>query len=1553
MANRFLDEEPGAAAPTATTTNRFAEPEAAPVNRFGGNPNNDPERPTGFVSAFSQGLIRGFRRDAASLKGVVGLLGDAVGLDSGTELLQSAASDLKRAGEASPRGVESITDVNSLGKAATYAGDVLGEGAETLGTSLLGGGVTGGLAKFAARRAVGTVLEKTTEAVAKRAVVGGIVATGTAQETGNTATELYQATGKPQLVPSLLAGGAKGLLESFTPTILAKATGLDELAAHGLQKTILETFKGATKARVAKAVGAGMLTEGSTEGLQEIVDIGARKWVDQNYDALGPEAALRVLDSVAAGALFGGVAAGGISAVGGRTAREESIGLHEWTDLARQGTPTEFGGTRAPVAAGLPGEIQALGTQIADAKTQETSLMKGAEDLARPQEAGGVTTDYSTPGSDPSHVALGFELLPEDLRGVPARNVDDIRMGHLQVALADLVEGEKGLTKVLETPGLDKKSAAQTESQRQQMSGLIHLLSLPAQARTLTADGAGFSALLSENNAERWLNDENLNEMYMALSVDGYGVHLDGTGTRVALRRNDDGSTVFEFPNSYTYAPIVPVLVRADKRLRQSGWYSIAGRNVGKLEQLTNEGLDLGAIHKRQGGEKSRLAMIREATGIAAPDLGPKGGTAGRDEAQGRAILDADSVKFSQWNRVWNTLLQWRERNPTFGPLGAMVDIITHNKSLSHRIISAADDTLKKFMKVGKGQQDAAYDFMHALTKQTYLTEEERRDGVRRWPTEEEYQALVEGRNRGPGLATTPLLKETEQAVSEMRALQDQVFDQWVNHMVERAQQLSDADMRLAQLKGIQKTIDTYRSRPRFPFASIGEYTVEVWAKAEGDKGDSLITARQMESKADQVKVAAEMKEKYGEDSYIIRESRFLGHEKLWSVAPEMVIREMAQQKYMTGIEKKRIEVLEYLANADPTQRKRFLSSMNPKKKSVELQRAFAAWSQTSANALFKARSAPLLGEVMQDVELARRKGKNTNQLGVLQKAMEEQVRHVLDPADDAARIRAMAFNFHLAFVPASAVVNALQPGMVTLPYLSGRYGDVSAFRAIQKAYMDKKSLLMGDFKNSTEPMDRMLTLGIREGKIEEGQATEVAGLAEGMNLKRMLAGSQWDRFMKEVSYYGSYLFSTVEKINRSVTFRAAADLAMRNPNAGYLQDLVSRNPRAAERLSREGYSENEIKGYLAGVDAIERTQFEYATWNRPKMMRGKFGGTVMTFWMFTQGMLHFATHSPGATRYWLTMMAVAGLMGVPGAGDINELVKTIASRLGYQFDPEVAAREYIKTVVNPMLSEHVSEKFQIPADMLLHGFASEGFGLSALGDAIGFPYIPKVDMSRSMSMGRVSPIPPEAFRVGVEYQKALADTTERVAGAAIGPAFALAEAMLWEDKLPLDDFKRWEKAMPRALRGFIRAGRMGAEGGERTRTGAEIVDFDPMEPSHNAELVAMALGFQPARLAKAWDKTIALQDASTYWDTRKAMLLSQLDHSLYMKDKEGQADAKAAIKRFNAQLPEIFQLKRVTGDTISRSMKERARRRLGVERNVPVQKSDRPASQYFNKLYE
>ena len=198
--------------------------------------------------------------------------------------------------------------------------------------------------------------------------------------------------------------------------------------------------------------------------------------------------------------------------------------------------------------------------------------------------------------------------------------------------------------------------------------------------------------------------------------------------------------------------------------------------------------------------------------------------------------------------------------------------------------------------------------------------------------------------------------------------------------------------------------------------------------------------------------------------------------------------------------------------------------------------------------------------------------------------------------------------------------------------------------------------------------------------------------------------------------------------------------------------------------------------------------------------------------------------------------------MGFPGAEDLAAIAKLLARNLiGKDFDLEREVREFVVGVLG-------IEK-TIPPDLILFGVGRIGLGLPAVADLIGIPKA-DFDISRRIGLGRIIPGLRELGSHGMDFDRALSRATTQAAGAAFGIGFNMMKAMT-DDSLPLDDFKRWERAMPNAIGNLTRAIRLGKEERERSRTGATVVDFDITDPDHIAELVAKGLGFQPTRLAR------------------------------------------------------------------------------------------------------
>lgn len=410
-----------------------------------------------------------------------------------------------------------------------------------------------------------------------------------------------------------------------------------------------------------------------------------------------------------------------------------------------------------------------------------------------------------------------------------------------------------------------------------------------------------------------------------------------------------------------------------------------------------------------------------------------------------------------------------------------------------------------------------------------------------------------------------------------------------------------------------------------------------------------------------------------------------------------------------------------------------------------------------------------------------------------------------------------------------------------------------------------------------------MLTQGLSEQWLDQSYATELALAASENNLDRGLALGGYLKSKAKRMWHGTTRFMMLpfhitEKANRYVTAIAAYKLA-------YEQ---SGDHAQAVRAARE---------------ANWSANFEYARWNRPEFARGKKGVALM-FSSFWQNSLYFATKDPGATRYWLVMLYLAGLMGLPFAKDIEDILSGILTysreKLGYKdpyVDLDLDAREFLKNAGAP----------DFAADYLLHGVSSDSFGAGLLDELYGLP-IPRFDMSASLGMGDIVP--------GTELlQQQLTNRGQPGAGGDLisGAATAAAGATgsLAEDLVNaavsgnVASWREGEKLIPFVFaRNVSKAFRMADEGGEHTRSGEPIADFDSSEPRDIAEIVGQGLGFTPRKTSIGWQAYMATKGMIRYYESQKRILQSQLNQSFLMDDREARADVLHKITEFNKNVP-------------------------------------------------
>jgi hypothetical protein len=474
----------------------------------------------------------------------------------------------------------------------------------------------------------------------------------------------------------------------------------------------------------------------------------------------------------------------------------------------------------------------------------------------------------------------------------------------------------------------------------------------------------------------------------------------------------------------------------------------------------------------------------------------------------------------------------------------------------------------------------------------------------------------------------------------------------------------------------------------------------------------------------------------------------------------------------------------------------------------------------------------------------------------------------------------------------------------------------------------------------------RALAEAVKEGVISETQAHTLAAVSEDRNMLRAF-GNRGEEFWQKFSEASSWMFEMTEQYNRRVAFRAAWDLAMRDPNGKYVQQTVRDNPLQYQRLRDSGWSHQEAAAFTAAKDSVEKTQFVYAPYSRPKFMWGR-KGALFIFKSFVQNSLfNMWNNKAMGARSLLVMGALGGLMGLPGTENVNSIIKALGWKLfGKDWDVEDEARKFVVDVTHGNISP----------DLLLHGMSVHGFGIphvmNGMGSLVGLPkFFPTLDRSKSISMGDITgfdpfaPLQPVKDPKGAEFQQ-----LQRAAGAGFGNLFALYNFLTSTQNL--SELKRWEQIMPRFMSNMSHAYRYATRGEEVNKAGNTVVRFDPHDTMQMAEILARAAGYQPRRLTARWESIQAQQEASTYWDLRRGILLRQFGDAVKSQNPEDRARVVSSIRSFNQELPPEARMKALTSQALKESVQQRLKVKAKQEAGLPLARSDIPLSQNLQKYY-
>ncbi|KKN74532.1 hypothetical protein LCGC14_0389490 [marine sediment metagenome] len=1597
----------------------------------------------GVGSEFITGIGAGLKSLGGQFTAAAGVVSQLVGAEETAQgLFESAAETEAEIQAETPRAVGFEQAFDSPGNFVTWLSRMTGEQIPVLGTILLGGGlggIVGGLIGRGVLTAAeaGSVLARAGGLAQKFGVAAGGIGAAAGFETGATAGEQFQAVGEVQPGVSLAAGVAKGALEVIVPFGLAKVLGISSAAAGGVLARITESLT-KIQSRTGRALVTGAVAapvEGATELMQEAIDLGVRSYVDENFQALGPEGVQRLLEASTTGLFMGvifGGAAGGLSkrpvddlevddfdpgSATGRVKPQGEVKEAKVEEAVREPLKSKFEGEAVPeparaeptVAVSLDGAavevereqppssetfqeasviislglnkieagdlatvVNAYNRSLAEAEvvvppTDTTAYWQGLDAWISEkilEEGKGLTS------LDNSLRSIGRELkslygkediqqprpvIPHELTSTGKVTVDEV------LSLDHSIMGDT--SPVLTVDGNFRDTSGDHEAFASEVSdGTAAIRDIQKSHGVIRASGvfvntggevsAGFEIVKDQPVTKAQLDtvrkiQKNVNILYIDIS-DGEGLRYTFKirGKSFEILKLADVKGKFKVPKTFNE---LLAMVKKDSEEIEDNIQQLR-KDISTRGETSTEGI-FESVYKASLAESVKdNAQVLENMGLNPDSIShtPEGTKVDRvlkrmkvprgKRRKLRALTDRYG-KIREWGI---NVIQLAKDNPHIQGLVRYVELMDRMWSEKMGIVADTDEILRKWMaSMSVGMQDRFAKFLFDMDGMEYLTEEEVEAGVSRFPTDEEFGALVRKH------------KLSREAVEMYRLVRDSTGD--ILNRVEAAdldragKTFSDPAMLAQETNRIKASMNRLRERPYFPHSRFGDYALIVHNLTADGEIDTVAYFEQFEDKAAAQAQVEAVREEFPEEGEFTDVGLRLIPDDVKSfkgMPPQLLEQMKAELSKSDMLTDEMRDWLDLFAGEflpGKSFRKRLLRRKNVPGFSVDALRSYASYMRSAAGHVSRIKFNGDMDQTIFDMKAEMRAltpGTDVTKRSGIISFVERHKEEVLNPKADFAELRSVAFIWYLGFVPASAALNFTQVPMVAYPFLASRFPsafDTKTINALKNGILRIHNTYRNKTKDVSDFKVWALDRAMSQNVINESLATELAAVADGNNMAKLIPGSPMQRFIAQTAHWSAFLFHHSEMINRGIVFDAGVELALANPDTKYLTELREAKSLEFEEVVKEGKTPSEAMAYIAGKDAVEGSQFQYSLWARPRFMRGK-KAVIFTFFMFQQNMLRFALRDPGAARYWLMMLFAAGVMGLPGAEDLAAVAKWMARKFDKDFDVERELREFSLALLDD----------KVAPDMMLHGLSRIGFGIPQAMELIGLPR-PSFDFSANLSMGQLVPGLQELTSVGGDFESRFSRATTDMAGATIGIGINAIKA-LTDDALPAGDWKRWERAMPRALRNMSKANRFLTEGRERNRADATVVEFDASDSNHVAEIFAQLTGFTPLRLSRRWDRDRMVKEAEMYWSTRRNTLMKQLDHARVLDDRALEKSIKGKIRQYNHEIP--FGSMRISHANLRASAKARARSRRLQEAGIPSVKGLRPLARGISALF-
>lgn len=424
-------------------------------------------------------------------------------------------------------------------------------------------------------------------------------------------------------------------------------------------------------------------------------------------------------------------------------------------------------------------------------------------------------------------------------------------------------------------------------------------------------------------------------------------------------------------------------------------------------------------------------------------------------------------------------------------------------------------------------------------------------------------------------------------------------------------------------------------------------------------------------------------------------------------------------------------------------------------------------------------------------------------------------VKYVQNPVEEASKIRGLLFAQYIGGSVASALVNMTQSLTMTLPYLSQFSNPAKA--AMQIASAMKQAVGKVTDRDLSSDLAKAEQMGVVSPQ-------EIHHL----NAEAMATFGSNPVIQKAMFLWGG-LFSVAEQYNRRVAFIAAWQGA---------KDRGESDP------------------YAAASKAVEETQGVYNKGNRPDWARGALGATLFTFKQFSISYLEFLTRLPTREKALALaiLMLASGAEGLPFADDIDDVIDTIAQRLGYSFNSKQQKRQFIGATLG-----------EGAADFLLKGVSA----------------IPGMPIDIAARMGMANLIPGSGI-LRKDVKDHMQDVLE-VAGVAGSVVKDATQGTF----------------TPVAIRNLVKAADMFQTGMYRDQKGRRVVDADAVDA------LWKGIGFQPVEAAKASASSRMANQTIMLLKETEADIADDMANARFEQSTEKLQAARDRLKEWNEKNPD------------------------------------------------